>query len=149
MNFVGELQAHLAKAKEHEVTKEYAGELEQSLNDLQMLAGKFMEKNLAGEVLYVLQYSMPFLYFMGNLVMSWLLGEQAMVANEKLKALYAEKGADSDDKKAALIKDNEEAAFLDAKLKTSRFFDVNLLPANRSLVQAMVSNDTSVLDVVL
>jgi alkylation response protein AidB-like acyl-CoA dehydrogenase len=149
MNFVAELQAFLAKAKASDVTKDYIGEFEQSLNDLNRIAGVFMEKNMAGDVLYVLQYSVPFLKFMGNMVMSWLLGEQAMLAAEKLDAFCAEKGAKDDAARAALIKDNEEAAFLDAKLKTSRFFTVNLLPENRSLTQSMISNDTSVLDVVL
>ncbi len=149
MNFLGELQAFVAKAKQSDVTKDYIGELEQSLNDLNKIAGVFMEKNMAGDVLYVLQYSVPFLKYMGNMVFSWLLGEQALLAAEKLEAFCAEKGAKDDAAKAALIKENEEAAFYDAKLKTSRFFTVNLLPENRSLTQAMVSNDTSVLDVVL
>ena len=149
MNFVAELQAFLAKAKQSDVTKDYIGEFEQSLNDLNRIAGVFMEKNMTGDVLYVLQYSVPFLKFMGNMIFSWLLGEQALLAAEKLDAFCAEKGAKDDAAKAALIKENEEAAFYDAKLKTSRFFTVNLLPENRSLTQSMVSNDTSVLDVVL
>ncbi len=149
MNFIAELQAFLAKAKESDVTKDYIGEFEQTLTDIQTVAMTFMEKNMKGDVLYVLQHSVPFLKFMGNMIMSWLLAEQAMVASDKLTALYEAKGAKRDEQKAALLKDNEEAAFLDAKLKTSRFFTVNLLPENRSLKQAMVSNDTSVLDVVL
>jgi len=149
MNFIAELQTFLSKAKESDVTKDYIAEFEQSLADIQTIAMAFMEKNMKGDVLYVLQYSVPFLKFMGNLIMSWLLAEQAMVASEKLTALYEAKGAESNEQKAALLKDNEEAAFLDGKLKTSRFFTVNLLPENRSLKQAMVSNDTSVLDVVL
>ncbi|MBN1654896.1 MAG: acyl-CoA dehydrogenase [Deltaproteobacteria bacterium] len=148
MSFLAELQAYLAKAKENEVTKDYVGEFEQSITDIQTLAMTFMEKNMKGDVLYVLQYSAPFLRFMGNMIMSWLLGEQAMVAAKRLKALYAEKGAKTGEEKAALLKENEEAAFLDAKLTTSRFFTVNLLPENRSLTQSMVSNDTSVLDIV-
>ena len=143
------MQAFLAKAQANDATKDYIGEFEKALADLQTLAMSFMDKNMKGEVLYVLQYASSFLKFMGNLIMSWLLGEQAMLAADKLAALCAEKGAKDDAAKAALIKDNEEAAFLDGKLKTSRFFTVNLLPENRSLTQSIISNDTSVLDVVL
>jgi len=149
MNFVADQQAFLAKAKENPATKGYIAEFEQSLNDLQTIAMTFMDKNMKGDVQYVLQYSVSFLKFMGNMVMSWLLADQAMVAAKKLDALYTAKGAKTDDQKAALIKSNEEAAFLDGKLKTSQFFTVNLLPENRFLKQTMISGDTSVLDVVL
>ncbi|MCP4603900.1 MAG: acyl-CoA dehydrogenase [Proteobacteria bacterium] len=149
MAFVGEVQQFIAKAKEHEATKTYIGECEQSLTDFQTVAVSFMEKNMKGEVLNVLQHSTPFMRFTGNLIFSWLLGEQSMIAHEKLNQLFADKGVNNDEAKAALIKENEEAAFYDAKIKTSQFFTTILLPENRSLAQSMTSDDTSILDVVL
>lgn len=148
MDFIAELKAFLTKAKENIATKDYIVEFEQSLSDVQTIAMLFMEKNLKGEMAYVLQHATTFLRFMGNMIISWLLAEQAMVAAEKLTRLYSDKGANTDEQKAALLKSNEEAAFLDSKVKTSRFYTVNLLPENRGLKRAMVSNDTSVLDVV-
>ena len=148
MGFVGEMQEYLGKAKEHEATKGYAGEFEQTLTDLQTIAMTFMGKNMEGEMLYVLQQATSFLRFMGNLVLAWLLGDQAMLAYDKLNAMFAGKGVEDDEAKTALIADNSEAAFYDAKLKTARFFCMNLLPENRSLTQAMTSNDKSIMDIV-
>ena len=149
MGFVMELQGYLAKAKESAATKEYIAEFEQTLNDMQTVAMTFMGKNMQGETLYVLQHATPFLRFMGNLTFAWLLGEQAMIAGEKLDAIFAAKGATTPEAKAAVIKDSSEAAFYDGKLKTCRFFHLNLLPENRSLTQAMLSNDMSIMDTVL
>lgn len=84
----------------------------------------------------MLLQSSPFLKYMGNTVVAWLLGEQAMLAADKLAALG--KG-----------KDDPEGAFYDSKVKVSRFFFKNLLPENRSLCQGILSEDTSALDVVL
>ncbi len=149
MQFVGEVSEFIAKAKECEATKGYIGELEKSLEDIQAVAMTFMGKNMSGETLYVLQQATPFLRFMGNLVIGWLLAEQAMIADEKLQAIFKDKGAEDDAAKKAVVDDSSEAAFYDAKVKTAKFFMMNLLPENRSLAQGMLSEDTSILDVVL
>ncbi len=136
MTFLGEIQGFIAKAKEHAALKDCVAELEKSVEDLQGMAMTFMGKNMSGEVLYVLLQATPFLKFMGNTVTAWLLGEQALVAADKLAALG--KG-----------QDDPEAAFYDSKVKVARFFFKNLLPENRSLCQGILSEDTSPLDVVL
>jgi hypothetical protein len=135
MTFLGEMQGFIAKAKEHPALKDCVAEFEKSVEDLQGIAMTFMGKNMSGEVLYVLLQATPFLKFMGNTVMAWLLGEQALLAADKLAALG--KG-----------KDDPEAAFYDSKVKTARFFYKNLLPENRSLTQGILSEDSSALDVV-
>ncbi len=149
MGFVATLQEFLGKAKENEATKGFIGEFEQSLNDLQTIAMTFMGKGMEGKMLDVLQGASPFLTFMGNLIMAWLLSDQAMVADEKLKAMCADKGVDGDEAIKALIADNDEAAFYDAKVKTAQFFCVNLLPANRALNQSIMAFDNSIMDIVL
>ena len=149
MGFVAKMMKFLATAKESDATKAYIGEFEQSLNDLQSLAMTFMGKGMEGKMLDVLQSATPFLKFMGNLLLAWLLSDQAIVADEKLKAMFADKGVTDDAAKKALIADNDEAAFYDAKVKTAQFFCINLLPENRSLNQVMMAFDNSIMDVVL
>ncbi len=149
MAFVGELQSYLAKAKEHEGTKGYIAEFEKSLGDMQTVAMTFMGKGMEGKIIDVLLQATPFLTFMGNLVMGWLLGEQAMVAQDKLTAMFADKNANDEAAQKALIADNDEAAFYDAKVKTAQFYHLNLLTANRGLVKTMLADDHSVMEVVL
>jgi hypothetical protein len=149
MGFLGELHGFLAQAKGSPVLQDCAPELEKSIEDLQGVAMLFMGKNMSGELLYVLQHASTFLRFMGNTVLAWLLGEEALLAAGKLDALCSGKGAATKEARAALVKENADAAFYDGKVKTARFFYKNLLPENRALCQSMMSEDTSVLDVVL
>ncbi len=148
MNYVAELQGALAKMKECPATAGITAEFEQSLTDLQTLAMTFMGKGMEGKMIDVLLSATPFLRFMGNLALSWLLGEQAVVASGKLEAIFEAKGATDDDAKKALIQDNEEAAFYDSKIKVATFFNTNLLPENRSLSQAMLAFDFTAMDIV-
>lgn len=149
MTFLGEVHAHLGRAREHEATRDFVGELEKSIEDLQAVAMTFLGKNASGEMLYVLQQATPFLRFMGHTALAWLLGEQAMLAWDKLGALCAAEGAATPDARAAFVRRNPEAAFYDGKIKTARFFHMNVLPENRALAQAMTSGDTSIMDIVL
>jgi len=143
MTFMGTLHGFMFQAKKHALGEELIGEIEQSVKDLQDMAMKFMNE----APLYVLQQATPFMKFMGNLVMAWLLTEQAIVASDKLDELFAAKGAETKDAKKELIAENPEAAFYDGKVQTARFFVKNLLPENRSLVQAIQSQDTSIMDI--
>lgn len=149
MTYLSEIGEFIEKAKEHAATKAIIGELEKSVADLQEIASFFLNKNIEGDVLYVLQYATPFLRFVGNLHMSWVLSEQAIVAYDKLEELFKKKGVKGEEAKKAAIKENEEMAFYDAKLKTAAFFNVNLLPENRYIIQTLMSGDRSVLDVTL
>ncbi|MBI5487825.1 MAG: acyl-CoA dehydrogenase [Deltaproteobacteria bacterium] len=149
MTFLGEMNGLIAQAKGVPALADCVAEIEKSVEDLQGIAMLFMGKNMSGELLYVLQHASPFLRYMGNTVMAWLLGEQAVLAAKKLDELAAAKGAATPEARKALVCDDGEAAFYDAKVKTARFFCKNLLPENRSLAQAILSEDTSVLDVTL
>jgi alkylation response protein AidB-like acyl-CoA dehydrogenase len=149
MSFLGDLNAYVEKAKENPALAGSLAEIEKSVADVQEIAGYFLNKNIEGDVLYVLQYATPFLKFMGNLTLAWLLGDQALVAHEKLQALFKAKGITTDEAKAAAIQSNEEMAYYDAKVKTAVFFNINMLPENRYLAQTMISGDKTLLDVTL
>jgi len=149
MTFLGEMHGFIAKAKEHPLLKDCTPEFEKSVEDLQGIAMTFMGKNMSGELLYVLQQASSFLRFMGNTVMAWLLGEQALLAAKRLEEICTAKGATTTDARKALVQSNDDAAFYDAKVKTARFFFKNLLPENRFLSQAIMSEDKSVMEIVL
>ncbi len=149
MGFIGELTEFLTKAKEHAATKEIAAEFDQALTDMQTVAMSFVGKKMEGDIYYVLLQATSFLRFAGNLVLGWLLGDQAMLAHDKLEAMYADKGVADDDAKKKLIENNDEAAFLDAKVKTATFFFKNLLPENRFLAAQMQNGDKTVMDITM
>ncbi|RJO63786.1 MAG: acyl-CoA dehydrogenase [Myxococcales bacterium] len=149
MNFVTEMQEHLARLKEHAATRDFAAEFEQTLGDMQNLAMTFMGKGMEGKIVDVLLNATSFLRFMGNLSLAWLHGEMAMLAADKLAAIFKAKGAKDDAAQKALLNDSPEAAFYDGKVKTARFYHNALLPENRSLAQSMLKEDNSVMEIVL
>jgi len=149
MGFVAELQGFLAKAKEADATKDFIGEFETSLNDLQTVAMTFMGKGMEGKMIDVLLQATSFLQFMGNLVLAWLLSDQAILAQEKLDAMYADKGITDDDAKKALVQDNDEAGFYFGKVGTAKFFCKNMLPQNGYLTKVMLADDSTPMDTVL
>ena len=52
---------------------------------------------------------------------------RAAIAQEKLNAIYAEKGADTKGKQRALVHDNADVAFYQGKIAAAKFFAVEVL----------------------
>ena len=63
----------------------------------------------------------------GDVIIGWKIFEAALVAQDKLKALCAQLGAD-ETKATALAKGDSEIAFYQGKLANARFFAANVLP---------------------
>lgn len=88
----------------------------------------------------------PFLEMFGHVETARLWCHQAVVADSKLQDLL--RGNEETDLNV-LVASNEEARFLDAKVKTARFFVHQILPHAIALAKTIDSRDTSALDVAL
>jgi len=122
MNLAGEVLGTIAKAKESAALKAYAGFLEEAGNavlDLAMTFGQWGKS--ASFVLPILNASV-FMDIFGDLVAGHFLMQGALVAEEKLEAIYAAKGADSIGKRRALVHTDGEVAFYEGKISTAKFF---------------------------
>jgi hypothetical protein len=98
---------------------------------------------------YPVSYATPFLHMFGEVVFGHLLLDMAMMAQEKLDALYADKGATTDDAKRKLDADHPEATFYSGKVHTARFFIKQILPNVFARAQAIESADMTVMNVEL
>lgn len=91
--------------------------------------------------------SYPFLTLAGNVISAWLLYWQAGIASEKLAAMALKAGFELSDreKMKAMIADDSEAAFYNAKILTADFFINNVLPQALAIKDAIRTNDMSAL----
>ena len=90
----------------------------------------------------------PFLDSMGDVTVAWLLLWQAQVAEQKLAELCQHKGI-AEDAKEAFVKSDREGAFLDAKIRTARFYIQRNLPLARARLEIIRGGERNALDAVL
>lgn len=86
----------------------------------------------------------------GELVLSYLLLDQGIVAHKKLVELCQKHKVNADDAVAVreLALRDEEARYLDGKIKTARFFVAHELPEVNARATSIQSGDLSAMDVV-
>jgi len=96
------------------------------------------------------QYTLNTTFFcLDNGVHFRLLLWEAGTAKEKLDAPSKGKGIDTSDsvKWAEFIKNNKDAAFYEGKLYSARYFIKNVLPEVRGYVNAIKSEDMSIIQI--
>ncbi|OGQ77422.1 MAG: hypothetical protein A2289_25315 [Deltaproteobacteria bacterium RIFOXYA12_FULL_58_15] len=93
----------------------------------------------------------PYLDLFGQVVVGWLLMEQAVIAFPKLGAIAKDKGVDVADLKAMakLCNDNEEAKFYAGKVKVAQFYARRSLPICAAKAEILKSGDLSPLEIPL
>jgi alkylation response protein AidB-like acyl-CoA dehydrogenase len=105
----------------------------------------FMASALQKQLLVPLVNASGYLALAGDLLMAYLLLDQAVIATRKLEAL----GVNPGDAKAVatLTRENPEARYLDGKIKTARFFCAHELPQVRAKAAAIKSGDLSAMQI--
>jgi len=83
----------------------------------------------------------------GHIVMSYQLCGMAVVADEKLKAIYEKAAADDDESRTKVLEENPEARFYDGKLHSMRFFIDTYLPNAHSIAETIATGNRSPLEV--
>ena len=113
MNMFGEIGATIAKAKGIDELKVYAARLEEAYNALVDMTMTLAQLGKSSSFLIPILNASPYLDIFGDVLVGHFLLQSAALATEKLKAIYAEKGAEeSKGKKRALIHENADVALL-------------------------------------
>ncbi len=129
MNLFSFVDADIKKAKERDDLKEYAMQLEEAYNAAVGIAMQFAEWGANSNVLLPVLNARPYLMIMGDLFVGWALINGAVIASEKLDAMYEEAGAEgSPAKQRALARKNADVAFYQGKLASAKYFAFNVLP---------------------
>jgi len=149
MTLLGEMGATVAQCQGIESLKGMADEVQAGVNALADMAMFFASCGKAGKFLVPIGNAYPFLMMMGKIVCAWLLLWQAKIAREKLNALCSAKGINPADPLTvgALARENKDAAFYDGKIKSAKYFIMNVLPEIDGTVRAIKSEDNSIMEI--
>ena len=127
MNMIGEIGATIAKAKQVPELQKYAAYLEEANNAVIDLTMTFASLGKSSSFLIPILNASPYLEIFGDLLIGHFLLQGAAIAQEKLNAIYAEKGADTKGTQRALVHDNADVAFYQGKIAAAKFFAVEVL----------------------
>jgi hypothetical protein len=148
MAMAGEIGQTVAKAKAIEDLKKYAGLLEDSSNALLELIMILAGAGKSGNFLVPILYASPFLDIFGDVLMGHFLLQAAVIAEEKLNAIYKEVGAEnSKGKQRGLIRENAEVAFYAGKVASAKFFATEILPTIKGRCEVIKAGDKIALEV--
>ena len=127
MNMIGEIGATIAKAKQVPELQKYAAYLEEANNAVIDLTMTFAALGKSSSFLIPILNASPYLEIFGDLLIGHFLLQGAAIAQEKLNAIYVEKGADTKGTQRALVHDNADVAFYQGKIAAAKFFAVEVL----------------------
>lgn len=140
------VDSFITKHQSEPALKEELSEFKKALDTIAQTAMSFMEMTGKGDFNYPMLCATPFLSMFSAVVIGYYLLDQAVIAHEQLNRLLAEKVEDPSHQKT-FIKGNEEAQYLDGKIKTARFFVHQILPTVRASAKAIQSGDRSALEI--
>jgi hypothetical protein len=129
MNFLGEIQKVVARARQTDGTREMASEVEKAANRLGEVAVHLGTLTMSGEIKKSFAHATPFLEVMGDVIMAWMLLWRAVVAAEKLS-----KGAEKKD-----------IEFYQGQIKTAEFYMYTIFPSTMGKMHAIqLTHDAAV-----
>jgi hypothetical protein len=146
-NFVGLLAEFVEKNRAHPALEKHFKLLGEAMDQLVATTMTLGTKGMAGDMAYPLQYATPYLFMFGHVACSYFILDQALLAYEKLGALYAEKGIEDDTGKRDLVQEHGEARFYYNKIETAKFFVANILPDVYGIGRSVESGDRSPMDI--
>lgn len=142
-----DLSAFAGKYADHPAFKGEVAAFKKALDELGQVTMKFgewaMNKNFDQPQLQAI----PYLYNVGDVALAWLLLDQSVLALEKLEAIWNEQNAKDEEAKSKICEENDEARFLEGKVKSARFFISNILPGAKARAKAILSEDESALKI--
>ncbi|HET57660.1 MAG TPA: acyl-CoA dehydrogenase [Deltaproteobacteria bacterium] len=147
MNLMADIVVTMDEADGIDELKESVSKLREAHEAIGEIPGVFVEFASAGNPIVMLQNAEPFLALMGDLMSGWLLIQGAAIALKKLETLYAEAGADTEEKQKKLAGENADVAFYRGKVATARFFATEILPTVKSRCAVIKKGETTAFDV--
>ncbi len=145
--FYEELDVFIARNNSHPAfTLELAG-LKKSLDQLGQATMKIGEWAMGGNLLLPQLHAVAYLYNFGDVMLGYLLLDHAILALKMLEEIWRAQGADNEEKKSKICQENEEAKFLEGKVKAARYFISSLLPHAGARTRIILNEDPSALKI--
>jgi alkylation response protein AidB-like acyl-CoA dehydrogenase len=106
-----------------------------------------LKKAQSGDLAHGLLHATPFLDMFGNFTAAFYLTHAALIAHDKLQAIYQKAQALDASAQAALRAHHNDAAFYHAKICTAQFFNAHILTNNLSIAASTQHPDQSALSI--
>ncbi|OGP59444.1 MAG: hypothetical protein A2V67_07490 [Deltaproteobacteria bacterium RBG_13_61_14] len=126
--FITLVKDTMAKAKGKDGLDPWLDKVIAATDSLDSATKHLMTLGLKGDQSAPVLAATPYLTAFGHLCLGWLLGEQLILATQKLNALFQEKGAKDDAAKKKVVESLNEAAFYLGKIHSAKFFIDSVLP---------------------
>ena len=148
MNMAGLVQKTVAKYKNNAELGKAAATLEEASNACFEVAMFFAAAGKGGDFIAPIYNAGKYLDIFGDMVVGYLLLDAAGVAQEKLNAMYDEKGLTTIGKQKGLQRENQDAAFYAGKIASAKFFANEALTTVKARCAAIKANDKSAMELV-
>jgi len=146
MNFLGDLNKFIESHKSDPKLGKYVSAFAEGKTLLEEASNIFMTKSLTGDMLYPVSHATPYLRMFAEVVCSWVLLEQAVIAQKRLDQILQEKGAGDEAQQKKVIAENDEARFYAGKISSMRFYVTQILPDVKAKLDSIKSEDRTVLE---
>ena len=138
MNLFGEMNASILKLKRLDDLKRHVAYLEEAYYALIDLTMHFAQLGKSAGFLMPVLNATPYLEILGDVIIGHFLMQAAGMADEKLNAIYKERGAEeSKAKKRALIHEDPDVAFYYGKTSAARYYAVDVLSTVKARCEAI------------
>ena len=149
MNLLTDLNVFVETNQAHTTLGKYVQSLGKAKDTLAQVTMAFQGKSMSGDTLYPVSHATPYLQMFSEVVCSWILLEQALIAQKKLDEIASEKGAKDEASRKKLIEENEEAKFYAGKIASMQFYVTQILPDVDAKAASVMTEDRTVLEAVL
>ncbi|MDD4357616.1 MAG: acyl-CoA dehydrogenase [Smithellaceae bacterium] len=148
MNMAGTVQKTIAKCKSNPELAKAAATLEEASNACFEVAMFFAAAGKGGDFIAPIYNASKYLEIFGDMVVGNLLLEAAAIADEKLNAMYEEKGLTTIGKKKGLQREDADASFYAGKIASAKFFMNEIVTTVKARCEAIKANDKSAMELV-
>lgn len=147
VNLITEMNRTIEVYKDQEGLQDMARDLTSRVNLLGEMGMYFANCAKEGKVIVPIANATPFVQFLGDICVGWLLFQQAGIAAQRLSEILEGNGIVAKDATARseFLSQNKQAAFYDGKVLSARFFIKNVLPQVDGVAAAIKNEDLSLM----
>jgi alkylation response protein AidB-like acyl-CoA dehydrogenase len=148
-NLITEMKRTIKEYGDLESTKDLAQDIQKRVLLLGDVVLHFADCFKQGKVLVPISNGLPFIHFMGDICLGWVLFWQAGIATKRLAEMFQAHRVDpkNNAQVTEFLRQNKQAAFYDGKVHTARYFIKNVLPGTDGLASALKSEDLSAMTI--
>jgi alkylation response protein AidB-like acyl-CoA dehydrogenase len=149
VNLLGEMKRTVAECAEVAGIGDLSSKLGARISLLGEVVQTFADCFQGDRTLVPFAHGLPFVHFMGDICIAWMLLWQAGIAGKRLGEMSAAHGIDPEDdtRRTQWLSRDKTAAFYDGKVHAARYFIRNVLPGVDGFASALKDQDLSIMTI--